>query len=117
MILVTGATGPTGSVATRALLDRGEEVRVLTRDRERAEAMPELAGAEIWVGDCSLAGSVDSAFDGAEKVYLVPPLAPGWNAMQAAMIDAARRSGVRHLVRLSAIGAAADEPSMRLAFH
>jgi uncharacterized protein YbjT (DUF2867 family) len=47
----------------------------------------------------------------------VPPLAPGWNAMQAAMIDAARRAGVRHLVRISAIGASADEPSMSLTYH
>jgi uncharacterized protein YbjT (DUF2867 family) len=82
VILVTGATGPTGSAATRALLDRGEQVRVLTRSRERAESMPELDGAEIWVGDPSDVGSVDQAFDGVEKVYLVPPLAPGWNAMQ-----------------------------------
>ena len=77
--------------------------------------MAELAGAEIVVGDCSQPETVD--FAGAEKVYLVPPLAPGWNAMQRALIEAARRAGVQHIARISAIGVGRDEPSMSLSYH
>src|SRR5438045_659055 len=51
MILVIGATGWTGSEATRHLVLRGKQVRALTRDRAKAEAMPALRGAEIAVGD------------------------------------------------------------------
>src|SRR5207244_4317180 len=84
-ILVVGATGPTGSATVRELVARGERVRAVTRDRAKAEAMPDLAGAEIVVADSSQPETVD--FAGVEKVYLVPPLAPGWNAMQRALIE------------------------------
>lgn len=117
MILVIGATGPTGSEAARQLLMRGEQVRALTRDRAKAEAMPALAGAEIVVGDCSQPGAVDSVFAGVDKVYLVPPTELGWDTMESALVDGARRAGVRHIVKLSAIGVGPDEPSMSLSFH
>ena len=117
MILVIGATGPTGSEAVRQLLLRGAEVRALTRDVAKAQAIPALAGAEIVAGDSSRADSLDGVFRGADKVYLVPPLDLGWNKMQSGLIDAARRAGVRHIVKISAIGAGPDEPSMSLSFH
>ena len=117
MILVVGATGPTGSEAARLLLERGEAVRVLTRDRAKAEGMPALAGAEVAVGDSSQPGSADHAFAGVEKVYLVPPTAVGWDRMEAALVDAARRAAVRYIVKVSAIGVGPGEPSMSLSFH
>ena len=117
MILVIGATGPTGSEATRQLLLRGEHVRALTRDRAKAEAMPALAGAEIAVGDSSKPETLEEAFAGVEKVYLVPPTEPGWDQMQSGLIQAARDADVRHIVKMSAIGAGPKEPSMSLRFH
>jgi uncharacterized protein YbjT (DUF2867 family) len=116
-VLVVGATGPTGSAAVRELVARRVRVRVLTRDRAKAAAMPELAGAEVVVGDSSQPDTLEHALGGVGKVYLVPPLAPGWNVMQTGLIDAARRAGVRHVARISAIGAGPDEPSMSLAYH
>jgi uncharacterized protein YbjT (DUF2867 family) len=117
VILVIGATGPTGRATIRELVLRGEHVRALTRDRAKAEAMPELAGAEIVVGDSSQPQTLDGVFTGADKVYLVPPLALGWNEMQAGLIEAARRAGVRYIVKISAIGVSPDEPSMSLTHH
>jgi uncharacterized protein YbjT (DUF2867 family) len=117
VILVIGATGPTGRAAVSELLARGQEVRALTRDPEKARAIPELAGAELVAGDSSRPATLSGVFAGAEKVYLVPPLAPGWNVMQAGLIEAARVGGVRHLVRISAIGVGPGEPSMSLTFH
>jgi uncharacterized protein YbjT (DUF2867 family) len=115
MIVVIGATGPTGSATTRELVARGERVRAVTRDRAKAEAMADLAGAELVVGDSSRAETID--FSGADKVYLVPPLAPGWSELQRALIEAAARADVRHVVRISAIGVGRDEPSMSLRYH
>jgi uncharacterized protein YbjT (DUF2867 family) len=99
------------------LLLRGERVRALGRDRAKARAIPALAGAEIVVGDSSRPDSLDRAFDGADKVYLVPPTAVGWDDMQSGLVAAAGRAGVRHIVKLSAIGAGPDQPSMSLSFH
>ncbi|OSC70402.1 hydroxylase, partial [Streptomyces sp. BF-3] len=47
-ILVTGATGTVGRRVVEQLLERGEQVRALTRDPERAE-FP--AGVEVVGGD------------------------------------------------------------------
>lgn len=117
MILVIGATGLTGSEAARHLLLRGERVRALTRDAARAEATPALAGAEIAVGDSSKPESLESVFAGVDKVYLVPPTDLAWDRMQSGLIDQARKAGVRHVVKLSAIGVGPDQPSMSLSFH
>ena len=48
--LITGATGFVGSHLTRALIRRGDSVRILARTPERARAL-EAAGAEVRVGD------------------------------------------------------------------
>ena len=48
--LVTGATGFTGGHLARGLLARGDKVRVLVRERERAHDL-EAAGVDIVVGD------------------------------------------------------------------
>jgi uncharacterized protein YbjT (DUF2867 family) len=117
VILVVGATGPTGRATVAELVARGLSVRALSRDRARAQAIPELAGAELVEGDSSQPETLDGVFAGAEKVYLVPPLAPGWNAMQTGLIDAAVRAGVTHIVRISAIGVGPEEPSMSLTHH
>jgi uncharacterized protein YbjT (DUF2867 family) len=117
VILVIGATGPTGSATTKELLARGARVRAVTRDRAKAEAIPQLAGAEIVVGDSSQVGTVEPFFEGVDAVYLVPPLAPGWNELQRTLIEAAARAGVPRIARISAIGVGPDEPSMSLTYH
>jgi uncharacterized protein YbjT (DUF2867 family) len=50
MILVTGATGMFGARVVRGLLDAGEPVRALVRERSRGGDL-EAAGAELTVGD------------------------------------------------------------------
>jgi uncharacterized protein YbjT (DUF2867 family) len=116
-ILVVGATGVTGRAAVQHLVAAGQSVRALTRDPAKADSIPELAGAAIVAGDSSKPESLDDAFAGAEKVYLVPPTALGWDEMQSGLVDAAVRAGMRHIVKLSAIGVGPREPSMSLTFH
>jgi uncharacterized protein YbjT (DUF2867 family) len=117
MILVIGATGPTGSETVRELVLRGADVRVVTRDPAKAAQMPSLAGAEIVAGDSSKPETLDGVFGDVQRVYLVPPTAPGWDGLQAALLELAKRKGVEYVVRMSAIGVGTDEPSMSLRFH
>ena len=114
MILVVGARGQTGRAAVHHLVARGVPVRAVTRDPGRAG---ELAGAEIYVGDSSRPDSLEQAYDGVTKLYLVPPTLPGWDAAQTGIIEQARRAGVRHVVRISALGTQPDAASMSLRFH
>ncbi len=117
MILVLGATGPTGSETARRLVARGLPVRAVSRDPRQAAQLPALAGVEILPGDTSQPASLAGRFDGVAKVYLVPPTALGWDKMQSEIISAAAAAGVSHVVKLSAIGAGPDQPSMSLRYH
>ncbi len=59
MILVTGATGRTGSEVVKALIAKGEQVRALVRDPQRAGAIRQFramhipGSLNISAGDCS----------------------------------------------------------------
>ena len=55
-IFLTGGTGLVGRRVAKALLDRGDRVRVLTRRRAAAEAIADLQGAELVEGDPAVAG-------------------------------------------------------------
>lgn len=116
-VLVIGGTGGTGSEAVAHLLRGGAEVRVVTRDPERARTLPALAGTEVVAGDSSRPETLAAAFKGIDKVYYVPPTLPGWDEVQSATVALAADAGVQHFVKMSAIGVAADEPSMSLSFH
>jgi uncharacterized protein YbjT (DUF2867 family) len=105
MILVTGATGTTGGATLRALVRAGVPVRAFVRDAARLEVG---AGVEVAIGDFADRSSLDRAFVGVEKAYLVAAPAPGQVELESAFVDAAKRAGIAHLVRLSVIGA--DQP-------
>lgn len=117
MILVLGVTGHTGSETARLLVSQGHEVCGVTRDPQQARSIPALGDVPLMAGDSSSPQSLRSLFDGASKLYLVPPTAPGWDAMQSGVVAAAAASGIQHIVKLSAMGAGPDEPSMSLRFH
>ena len=73
LILVTGATGKTGSAVVRQLLDRGYPVRATVRKRdERADDL-EALGAEVVVADFHDLRSMRGAMKGVGRVYFVYP--------------------------------------------
>jgi uncharacterized protein YbjT (DUF2867 family) len=112
MILVTGATGIAGSEVVRALIGRGQAVRVLARDPVRARDLFGPA-VEVVSGDFDDALSVRAALVGAEQLVLSCADDPRRVAWETGAIDAAVASGVRRIVKLSAIGA---EPGSPVAF-
>lgn len=102
-VLVTGATGTTGSGLVPALCRAGVEVRALVREAAKAQTLKD-AGATLVVGDLDDPGSIEAAIDGVDKIYLLT-----WNGpTQAQQVDnvlaAAKRSGAPHIVRHSAWG-------------
>lgn len=111
MYVITGATGNTGSEAAEVLLQKGEKVRVLGRSAERLQGLA-AKGAEPVVCDLGDAAALAQAFAGARAVYaMIPPnlAAPDVRAHQervsSALAAALEKSGVRHVVSLSSIGA------------
>lgn len=112
MILVTGATGNAGSEVVRALVERGRRVRVLARDPARARGLLGAA-VEVAPGDFADARSVRAALAGVEQLVLSCADDPRRVEWETGAIDAAVASGVRRIVKLSAIGA---EPGSPVAF-
>ena len=103
MILVTGATGTTGSVVLQDLLDRGAAVRALTHSPEKADALRDL-GAEVAVGDLADPGSLDEAMRGIERMYLVQTPGERQAELEVNAVSAAERAGAYAVVKLSALG-------------
>jgi uncharacterized protein YbjT (DUF2867 family) len=111
MIVVTGATGRTGKMATETLLAKGEKVRAIGRDLNKLAPLVER-GAEAWVGDVGDVAAMTRAFDGASAVYLVLPediSQQDLRAHQERVSDcyaaAISNAQVRFVVNLSSIGA------------
>lgn len=105
MILITGATGQVGSQALEELATRGVAVRALVRDPSRAA---ELAGAELVLGSFEDEASLARALDGVDAMLLTGRDSPDAVAQHRRVLAQARRTGVQHVVKLSAIGASPD---------
>ena len=67
-ILVTGATGQQGGAVARALLAKGQKVRVMTRHPEKAASLAK-AGAEIVQGDLTNQAILQMALRGVHGVF------------------------------------------------
>lgn len=66
-VLVAGGTGRLGRLVVRQLVERGTQVRVLTRDRRRAEHLQEL-GVEVAEGDVRRPATLPAAMSGVDVV-------------------------------------------------
>lgn len=104
-ILVTGATGNTGSGVASSLLAKGHKVRVLARAEDRAAGLRE-AGAEVAVADLDRPETLtDALFADVDRVYLVTWNGPTALHQSRNFHGALERSGARpHVVRHSAFG-------------
>ena len=109
MILVIGATGNTGREVALQLKAKGEAVRALTRTPAKASALS-AKGIEVVAGDVTDASSLGAALSGVERVYLAISPDPAMAQQQMAVVEAAKKAGVKHVVKLSVLGAAADSP-------
>ena len=114
MILVTAATGQIGGTALRALVAANHEVRALVRDPS-ASQVPE--GAGVVKGDFDDEDSLDRALDGVSVMLMAGRDSPESVAQHRRVLASACRAGVRHIVKLSAIGASANSPVALMREH
>lgn len=104
MILITGATGHVGQELARELDVRSADYRVLVRDPARASQLP--GSAERVTGDLSDRRSLEAAFTGADRVFLLVPGIGGDHVRNA--LAAARAAGVQRIVYLSSYAVIGD---------
>ncbi len=104
MILVTGATGTNGRLVVDALLAGGASVRAMVQNRAKAADLQQ-AGADVVVADFDRPQTLDAALAGVERALLLSAVDERLVEREARFVERARKAGVRHLVKFSAIGA------------
>ena len=112
MYLITGATGNTGSVVAKGLLEKGKKVRVVARNQEKLKELAAL-GAETLIGDITSQDTANKTFAGVEAAYIMIPPAmtdPDFRGYQKKLTEVygsalEANSSVKHVVVLSSFGA------------
>ncbi len=116
MILLTGATGTTGRETVRQLLKKGVPFRVMTRNVANAKAVlgPDLDYVE---GDFARPETLTAAFSGITRLSLLSAFAEKMVSLELNAVAAAKKTSITHIVKMSAIGAAPDAPTMIRRWH
>jgi uncharacterized protein YbjT (DUF2867 family) len=99
MILVTGATGNIGRELIPILLAAGQPICILVRDERKVAHLDRCV--ERAVGDLDNPETLIPAVKGVERIFLV-----AYETQQDInMLEAAKRAGVQHIVKLSTLEA------------
>lgn len=113
--VITGGTGKTGRELSLGLLKKGNKVRVICRNPDRAEEL-KREGAEICAGNIGDELFMKMAFQGADAAYVVLPMdvfAIDYTVAQVRHAYAIRKAvveaGIKFVVTLSSVGAHLDE--------
>jgi uncharacterized protein YbjT (DUF2867 family) len=111
MLIVTGASGQTGSATVNALLERGQRVTAAVHSPEKTAAW-KSRGAETAVVDLADAAALTRLLTGKAGAYLmIPPNPTGGDYLEeksrvaSGFAQAVRDSGIANVVLLSSIGA------------
>jgi uncharacterized protein YbjT (DUF2867 family) len=115
-VLITGATGKTGLHLVEQLADRKIAFRALAHSALKAPILKKWT-TDVLVGDYGDKAAMEQAFEGIERVYLVSPLSQDQFTVQTALAAIAKRRGVKHIVKLSALGASSKSPVGLLRAH
>lgn len=97
-ILVTGSTGRVGRHVVDQLVQRGAQVRVLTRDPLKVQ-FP--AGVEVAQGDMLDIDALRAAFKGVTTLFLLNAVTGDEFAQAIITLNIAREAGVERVVYLS----------------
>jgi len=85
------------------LLATGQRLRVVTRKAAKVAALD--ARVERVAGDLHDRETVARAVAGAERIFMVSIIADVSHEADRMLVEEARRAGVRHIVKISSIGA------------
>lgn len=115
-ILITGATGNVSMGVIAQLKGSGHTLRALVRNLDKAQELTRQ-GVELHVGDLEKPWTLAPAFAGADTVWVLAAPGPRAPEQSSNALWAARQGGARHVVRMSAVGAAHDAPTINSRLH
>lgn len=111
-IIVTGATGKTGSVVVTELLKAGYPVRAMVHREDGRSARLKAQGAEIAVADMSDVERMTDALKDVQRAYYCPPFDPYMIQGAVAFAVAAKEARLEHIVGLTQWLASPSHPSL-----
>lgn len=117
VILVTGAAGRAGSAVIREFARKKYPVRALVRNQEQARTLEASPTVEIVEGDMSRPETLTKALAGVDRVLLISSPDEKMVETQCAFIHAAKKAGVRHIVKFSGTTTALDSPFLFSKMH
>lgn len=102
IITVIGSTGTIGSKLTEILSNSGASVRAVMRNINRVRELQGVVWLQADVNDERL---LESALAGTDQLFLLTGNRAGFGKTQIDIIKTAERLDVKHVVKLSALGA------------
>jgi len=102
LITVTGSTGTIGSELVHLLAQASVATRAVLRDWRKARPLSHVVRLQADLRDETV---LEATLAGTTRLFLLSDNEPGFGAMQIAVLRAAERLGVAHVVKLSALGA------------
>ncbi len=111
MILVTGATGNISGHVIRQLADKGVKVRAFVRDAKKGAGL-KGPNVDVVQGDLGKTETIEKAMAGCEKLFLLTVASANMAEQEMNALKAAKKCGLKHIVKLSAFGAATEHKSL-----
>lgn len=105
MLLLTGATGASGSFIASEFVRHQVPVRVLVRDKAKAKPLDNIPTVELVEGDMSNRSSLGAALDGVDRALMISTSTMDMVETQCTFIDASKAAGVRHIIKFSGLDA------------
>ena len=111
LVLITAASGKTGSAVVRELRAAGLPVRAVVRQEDsRSEGLARL-GAEIVVADMFDPEQMSDAMKGAQRAYYCPPISPYASVTLAAFLYAAEQNHIESVAAMTQWLASPSHPT------
>ena len=117
LVLVVGATGTIGYEVCKSLNETGIPVRGTYHSEGGKQKLDRLNLAEVIHLNMEDKSSLDAAFRGVTKAFLLVPDRPDMVELGISLIDAAKKAKVEYVVRSSAMGASEDNTLMYAQWH
>src|SRR5262249_19968607 len=111
-IIVTGATGKTGSIVVTELLKAGYPCRPMVHREDARSARLQAYGAELAVADMSDVERVSDALKNVQRAYYCPPFDPYMIQGAVAFAVAVREARLEHIVGVTQWLASPSHPSL-----
>jgi len=111
MICITGAGGTVGSEVLKQLGSTDSRFRAAYFSKSKADRA-RATGIDAVVIDYNRADTLKEAFGGCDRLFLLGPNHVDQTGLELNAVEAAKASGIRHIVKQSVMGAEEDSYSL-----